>query len=177
LFADPERRLQWRALLDSLGPKMKVGIAWTGGNKNTGKARRSVDLYDLLPILRQDATFVSLQYMDSPEVLSLERDHGIKVHHWKRAVQSEDHDDCAALVAELDLVITVQTAIVHLCGALGQTCWAMLPKTPRWFYGITGDSMPWYKSVKLYRQRYKWVDLIAEVGTDLRNLIKTPKAI
>ena len=174
LVADPERRLQWKALLDALGPKMKVGIAWTGGNKNTGKVRRSVDLDDMLPILRQDATFVSLQYMDSPEIYALENSHGIKIHHWKHAVQTEDHDDCAALVAELDLVISVQTAVVHLCGALGQKCWAMLPKTPRWFYGITGDSMPWYSSIKLYRQRHKWVDLLSEVGSDLRKLIQPP---
>lgn len=174
LIADPERRLQWRALLDSLGPKLKVGIAWTGGNKNTGKARRSLDLDDLLPILRQDATFVSLQYGDSPEIDVLKRDHGITVHHWKRATQSEDYDDTAALVAELDLVITVQTAVVHLSGALGQKCWAMLPKTPRWFYGISGSSMPWYESVKLYRQKFKWVDLISEVAKDLRELISPP---
>lgn len=176
LIADHERRLQWKALLDSLGPKMKVGIAWTGGNKNTGKARRSVDLEDMLPILRQDATFISLQYMDSPEVDVLKKNHGIEVHHWPRAVQSQDHDDCAALIAELDLVITVQTAVVHLSGALGKTCWAMLPRTPRWFYGISGNTMPWYNSVKLYRQKYKWVDLISEVASDLRNLIQPPIA-
>jgi ADP-heptose:LPS heptosyltransferase len=92
-------------------------------------------------------------------------------------VQTQDHDDTAALVAELDLVITVQTAIVHLSGALGQNCWAMLPKTPRWFYGISGTKMPWYESVKLYRQRAKWVDLIAEVAVDLRNLITKPKVV
>jgi ADP-heptose:LPS heptosyltransferase len=68
-------------------------------------------------------------------------------------------------------VITVQTAIVHLAGALGVKTWAMLPKTPRWFYGISGDKMPWYSSVKLYRQRHKWVDIISDVATDLRNAL------
>ncbi len=177
LIADPERRLQWKALLEALGPKMKVGIAWTGGNKNTGKERRSVGLEDLMPILKQDATFISLQYMDAPEVIALERDHGIKVHHWKHALQTDDMDDTAALIAELDLVITVQTAVVHMCGALGQTCWAMLPKEPRWFYGITGETMPWYESIKLYRQKHNWVELIAEVGRDLRNRINQIKAV
>lgn len=177
LVADPERRLQWRALLDSLGPKLKVGIAWTGGNKNTGKYRRSVDLDDLLPILRQDATFVSLQYMPSPDIAELKRTHGIEIHHWKRAAESEDMDDVTALICELDLVITVQTATVHICGAVGQQCWAMLPKQPRWFYGISGSTLPWYRSVKLYRQKFKWVELIAEIATDLRNLINKPKAV
>lgn len=174
LVADPERRVQWRALLDSLGPKKKIGIAWTGGNKNTFKARRSLDMDDLLPILRQDATFVSLQYMDSPEIHALKRDHGITIHHWKRASQSQDIDDVASLIAELDLVITVQTATVHLCGALGKKCWAMLPSKPRWFYGITGSKLPWYESVKLYRQRDKWVHLVSDVAKDLRNLIQPP---
>lgn len=174
LIADPERRLQWRALLDALGPKMKVGITWTGGNKNTGKARRSVALDDLLPILRQDAAFISLQYMDAPEILALQRDYGIIVHHWKHAVQTEDYDDTAALVAELDLVISVTTGVIHLSGALGQRCWVMAPKAPRWFYGISGTTMPWYSSVTLYRQKYKWVELIAQVATDLRNFISPP---
>lgn len=171
LIADPERRLQWRALLDATGPKMKVGITWTGGNKNTGKARRSLNLYDLLPVLRQDATFVSLQYMDAPEIHALQRDHGITVHHWRHGLQTQDYDDTAALVAELDLVISVTTGVIHLSGALGQDCWVMVPKAPRWFYGISEPSVPWYASVKLYRQKYQWVELIAEIATDLRNRI------
>lgn len=174
LIADPLRRIQWKAALAAISPKLKVGIAWTGGNNNTGKARRSVDLEDMLPILRQDATFISLQYMDAPEVFNMQRDHGITIHHFPYAVQSQDYDDTAALVAELDLVICVQTAVVHLSGALGQDCWVMVPKTPRWFYGISGKTMPWYESVRLYRQKFKWVDLIAEIAADLRNRINPP---
>jgi hypothetical protein len=52
----------------------------------------------------------------------------------------------------------------------------MMPKHPHWMFGISGDSMPWYESVKLYRQKHNWVELIAEVATDLRNLIR-PKPI
>ena len=169
LTADPMRRIQWRALLDSLGPKKKVGIAWTGGLKSTGKDRRSLDLDDLLPILRQDATFISLQYKDAPEVDELELVHGIKVHHWKHAVQTDDYDDTAALVAELDLVISVTSGVIHLCGALGKECWVLTPKAPMWRYGLFGDKMPWYDSVKLYRQTGKWVDVIAQVAKDLRD--------
>ena len=170
LVADPERRLQWRALLDSLGPKLKVGIAWSGGLKNTGKHRRSVLIGDLMPILRQDATFISLQYKDSPEIVTLERDHGIKIHHWPHAVQTKDYDDTAALVAELDLVITVTQSAVHLAGALGVPCWVLTPKEPMWRYGLEGEKMPWYESVKLYRQTKEWMHVIATVATDLRTI-------
>lgn len=171
LVADPQRRLQWRALLDSLGPKMKVGIAWTGGNKNTGKHRRSLDLDDLIPILQQDATFVSLQYKPAPEIEQLERSRGIKINHWPHALHTNDYDDTAALVAELDLVISVTTAVIHLSGALGVPCWVMTPKAPRWFYGLDSVMLPWYRSIRLYRQHNAWLNTIAEVATDLRTLI------
>lgn len=170
LVADPERRLQWRALLDSLGGKIKVGIAWSGGLKNTGKHRRSLVIGDLMPILRQDATFISLQYKDAPEIAQLERDHGIKIHNWPHATQTKDYDDTAALVAELDLVITVTQAVVHLAGGLGVPCWVLTPKEPMWRYGLKKDTMPWYSSVKLYRQTKEWMHVIATVATDLRKL-------
>lgn len=167
LKADPERRLMMRALLDSLGPKKKVGISWAGGLKETGAARRSMLLYDLMPILRQDATFISLQYRDAEELVTIEENHGIKVHHWPWIVQAKDYDNTAALVAELDLVITVTQAAVHIAGALGTPCWVLVPRAPMWRYRLSGDTMPWYKSVKLYRQRTEWVHPISEIASDL----------
>jgi len=168
LVADPLRRLQWKAALASLGEKPKVGIAWTGGKPNTGKGRRSIKLTDMLPILRQDATFVSLQYMESPEIAELEGDYGIKIHHWPYATQTLDYDDVAALVAELDLVICVTTAVVHLSGALGIPCWVMVPKEPMWRYGLEGKSKVWYNCVSLYRQTEQWVHVVGEIARDLR---------
>ena len=156
LVSDLERRVQWRALLDTL-PGLKVGIAWNGGLTVTGRLRRSLKLDDLLPILAQRASFVSLEYNDaSEEIDRLEKQRGIKVHQWKRATLTEDYDDTAALVSELDLVISVTTAVIHLCGALGKECWTMVPPRPRWFYGLKGDRVPWYNSVELYRHYGKW---------------------
>lgn len=171
LVADPQRRLMWRTLLDSLGPKLKVGLAWTGGMKKTGEHIRSLELKDLGPIWRQDATFISLQYKDAPEVEEVEKDTGIKIHHFPHATQTQDMDDQAALMAELDLVITVQQTAVHLGGGLGIPTWVLIPRSPLWRYGLSGDTMPWYKSVKLYRQKAMWVHTISEVGTALRQLI------
>ncbi len=169
LIADPQRRLQWKVLLATLGDKPKVGITWTGGLKKTGTVKRSVALNDLLPILKQDATFISLQYKDAAEeIAALEAEHGIKVHQWPHATLTRDYDDTAALVAELDLVITVQQSAVHLAGGLGVPTWVMLPKFSLWRYGLAGDTMPWYGSVRIYRQTQGWVDEIAEVARDLR---------
>lgn len=173
LIADPQRRVQWRALLASLGPKLKVGITWSGGIKKTGQKHRSMELDELLPILRQDATFISLQYKEAfAECEALAETHGIKVHHWPHATQTGDMDDQAALMAELDLVITVQQTAVHLGGGLGVPTWVLIPKAPLWRYGTSGETMPWYKSVKLYRYKGNgWVHSVSEVATDLRKLV------
>ncbi len=162
--------MQWRALLDTLGPKLKVGIAWTGGIRRTFGSKRSVALDDLKPIISQNATFISLQYKDAPEVEEM-RNAGIDIHHWAHATQTKDYDDTAALVAELDLVITVQQSAVHLAGALGVPTWVMLPKETLWRYGISGSKFPWCNSVKLYRQKDSWVTEIAEIARDLREFI------
>jgi hypothetical protein len=154
LVADPERRVQWRALLDTLPGKKRVGIAWTGGSRNTFKARRSLTLDDLLPLLRlPDVSWVSLQYQDPTDDIGAFHDmHGIEIHHWARCTESEDYDDTAALVAELDLVIAVPTAVCHLAGGLGKECWALTPLRPNWFWGLKDGAMPWHSSIKIIRR-------------------------
>lgn len=143
LIPDPDRRLQWRALFDTL-PGKKIGISWQGGRKHTDSENRSLLEKDFDPILSKSGyTFINLQYDSAPE--------DKRIKHWTHAVGTKDYDDTAAMVAELDLVITVQTAIVHLCGAIGKECWVMVPQLPRWFYLMEGSTVPWYKSVKMFR--------------------------
>ncbi len=152
LLASPEMRLQWRALLDSLGDRTKIGIAWNGGITETGKERRSLKLEQLLPILKQNADFVSLEYRDpSAEIEQLEETHGIKVHHWSWGVEAYDYDQTAALVSELDLVISVTTTVALTAGALGKECWVLVPEKPIWMYCTEGD-FPWF-DLKLFRQK------------------------
>ena len=172
LTADPLRRIMYRSLLDSLGPKKKVGISWAGGRKDTGMDRRSLALEEFLPILRQDATFISLNYRNAQDVEEVEKKHGIKVHHWPFAAESKDYDNVAALVAELDLVITVTQAVVHLSGALGKECWVLVPKAPMWRYMLAGEKMLWYKSIKMYRQKDQWIHPISDIAHDLRKWLK-----
>ena len=154
LKADPSLRLQWRALFDSIGPEPKVGIAWNGGQWHTNKLNRSVTLETLLPILKQKAHFVSLEYSDPrDDIEAFEREHGIKIHYWPHGTQIYDYDVTAALVAELDLVISVTTTVVHLAGGLGKECWCLVPYRVMWRYLTSGTWFPWAKSVELYRQR------------------------
>jgi hypothetical protein len=171
LVADPERRVQWRSLLDTL-PGKKVGIAWTGGRDNTFKARRSFNLEALLPILKTPGiTWVSLQYDDcAEEIAALKEKHGIEIRHWPRSAgKAVDYDETAALVSELDCVVSVTTAVVHLCGGLGKACYVLVPKRCRWFYRSKDTRHRWYDSLQLFMQQDKWPveRLAAKLKADL----------
>ena len=151
LKAGPGRVAKWKQLFDG-GVKPVIGIAWTGGKPNTGSYKRSLKLEDLEPILRAvPATWVSLEYKDrDDEIQAFKEKTGIEIQSYQ-ASRSQDYDDTAGLVASVDLVVSVTTAVVHLSGALGKECWTLVPSNPRWFYGLEGDSV-WYKSAKFFRQ-------------------------
>jgi len=160
LIADWFQRVQWRALFDELGDKPKVGIAWTGGQAMTQKSARSTTLETLLPILGADVTWISLEYKDrSEEIAAFEKKHGIKIYDFPRATQSDDYDDTAGLVAELDLVISVPTSVVHLAGGLGIECWCITHPHPHFMFGLEGRKMPYHKSVEIFRRVKGWEPL------------------
>jgi len=162
LKADPERCIQWRALLDQHKGK-KIGIAWTGGLPSTMKHRRSIDLETLAPLFETDNTFISLEYKQPDQEL-LDQ-YGII--HWDRAVsKGVDYDETLALINECDLIISVCTTVIYGAGALGKECWVLVPETPSYRYHLTGD-FPWYKSVKLLRQEDTWEALVARIKAKL----------
>jgi tetratricopeptide (TPR) repeat protein len=140
LIADPIRRKQWRAVLDDLGPKPKIGITWSGGVKLTNRQSRSVTL-DLFKPLLEVAELIDLSHE--------KKDYDLPIHRWDHATLTDNYDDTAGLVAELDLVITVCTSVVHLAGALGIPTLVLLPERPSWRYAL--DDMYWYDSVQLIK--------------------------
>lgn len=172
LHADPEKTEKWKKKLRELGSELKVGIAWRGGTPTTRSIIRSIPLENMLPILSvSGAHFISLQHTPCDEELTELRDrHNIDVHHWRES--TENFDETAALVMSLDLVIGVQTAVIHLAGALGKPAWALIPVCPEWRYLIHGPTMPWYPTVRLYRQSQfnEWGTAILSVAHDLQKL-------
>lgn len=177
LKADPERVAHWRERLNPLGPGLKVGIAWAGGVRKTRRALRSIPLERWLPILQTPAVrFASLQYTaDAGAAAAAFREqHGVRVEHWNEAIA--DYEETAALVCALDLVISVCTAVIHLGGALGRPVWVLAPYSPEWRYGFTGDTMPWYPSVKIFRQPAfgEWEPVISSAAAELRRLAGAP---
>jgi hypothetical protein len=142
LVADPERRLQWRALFDSWGPRPKIGLCWSGGSKYNKPTDRNIGFEAMRPLLELEADFVSLQYKDTD---------GIEIKHYKRACETDDYDDTAAFVSELDLVIGVHTSAQHLAGALGVPSITLVPHKTIWVWAL--DPMPWYGKTTLFRQK------------------------
>ena len=161
LRADPAKVAAWKARLEALGPGPKIGLSWQGGVGHTGRARRSLTLEQLQPVLRRPgAHFISLQYTDVKQDLAHSP---VRVHHWQDAI--DDYDQTAALVCALDKVLTVCTAIVHLSGSLGRPAIVMVPFGSDWRYGASGEEMSWYESVRLIRQQRigDWSDVLAKV--------------
>lgn len=169
LWGDAQRIAYWRGRLDELSGRLKVGISWRGGAKSTRQSLRSIPLHLWLPILNvAGADFINLQYSDcEDEIAVLRRERAVDLHHWREAI--EDYDETAALVSALDLVISVQTAVVHLTGALGKPGWVMVPAVPEWRYQLSGEALPWYPSLRLFRQRTlgQWHEVIDRVAAEL----------
>jgi polysaccharide pyruvyl transferase WcaK-like protein/Flp pilus assembly protein TadD len=173
LRADQALRDAWRARLAALGPGRKVGISWRGGATPRTRQARSVALAALGPLLaRADLRCVSLQYGDCAAELA-----AAPAVVRERLAVFPDLDPLAALepllalVAELDLVITVDNSTVHFAGALGVPAWLLLPALADWRWPATGDSGRWYPSVRLFRQPPggpgDWAPVVAAVGQAL----------
>lgn len=180
LSPTPESELHWNEILSSLPAGPKIGISWVGGHKKTRIEVRSVALEDWLPILSQKgAQFISLQYTpQEDEIAAFEAKHGIHIHQFPESVYSSIYDDTAGLVANLDLVITVCTSVVHLAGSMGVPTWVMVPSRPAWRYRLDLDTMPWYKNTNLFRQATgstDWQPVIADVATAFSSLLSIIK--
>lgn len=166
LKADSERCIQWRALFDTLKGK-KIGVAWRGGLKNTGEKRRSLGIDDLEPILSKENTYISLEYKHVDNDI-LDK-YGLKSYP-RATAKGGDIDDLAALVSQLDLVVTSCTTVVYVAGALGIPCYVLVPSCPGYRYHTKGN-FPWYSSVELVRQEkgQSW----RKVAENVRDRINT----
>ncbi|WP_433995339.1 tetratricopeptide repeat protein [Bradyrhizobium betae] len=170
LPAPPASRV--KAWKDRLGPRtrFRVGLAWSGNPDHNNDHNRSMTLRTLAPLLDCDVQFVSLQkgvrdqdrafLGERPDIVDLSDD-------------LTDFSDTAALVACLDLVISVDTSVAHLAGALGVPVWTMLPFNPDWRWLLGRDDSPWYSSMKLFRQpkRDDWPGVVDCVRRELDGLV------
>jgi tetratricopeptide (TPR) repeat protein len=175
LNAQDDARARWASRLEPAST-YRIGLAWSGSPTHTNDANRSIPLAQLLPLLSTKAQFISLQkavrLLDLPALES-----GPGLHRWGE--EFVDFADAAALVAELDLVITVDTAIAHLAGALGKATWIILPQVPDWRWMEERSDSPWYPTARLFRQPPggTWISVVEDVRRALSEILDSRRAL
>ncbi|GAB7523316.1 tetratricopeptide repeat protein [Paraburkholderia sp. 2C] len=171
LYADPERARAWgeRLRARALSGRLSVGLAWSGNPSHNNDLNRSIAFTTFAPLLALGATFVSLhQQVRERDAAALAQSGA--VHFGAELV---DFADTAALIENLDLVISVDTSVVHLAGALGKPVWVVLPRVPDWRWLLSRDDSPWYPSARLFRQDKPgdWPTVIERVAQALARQI------
>jgi tetratricopeptide (TPR) repeat protein len=162
-----ERIAQWSERLPPRRRALRVGLVWSGSATHKDDHNRSIAFAGLAPLFAAaDVEFVSLQrdlreadgqlLAAEPRVLDIGRDF-------------DDFTDTAAAVALVDLVISVDTSVAHLAGALGKPVWVLLPFCPDWRWLTERDDSPWYPSARLFRQPRigDWDTVLAQVAREL----------
>jgi len=164
-----DRRHVWADRLGHDG-RLRVGLVWSGNPKHKNDRNRSIPLRMFSGILDTDAIFVSLQKDPRPDDTAVLRE---RTDIIDLSAHLTDFSETAALVSCLDLVITVDTSVAHLAGALGRPTWILLPQTPDWRWLLHRDDSPWYPTVRLFRQTETrdYAIVLDQVKTELRKLV------
>ncbi|CAA6604459.1 conserved hypothetical protein [Rhodospirillaceae bacterium LM-1] len=173
LTPDPTRVAGWKKRLAGLGPGPWVGIVWQGNPGYHADRRRSPGLAPLLPLLDiSGIRLVSLQNGIGREQLLRLSEGPIDLGNEEDPDVGPGFEGTAALVAALDLIISADTAIAHLAGALGKPFWLLLPFIPDWRWRMEGSGSPWYPSATLFRQPKAgdWATPVSAIAERLRRL-------
>lgn len=168
LTALPERRDVWRQRLASY-QGLKVACVWAGRPTHMNDANRSMTLATLAPLAQEGVTFFSIQKGPTEGAALTPPD---KMNLISLSSGIADFDDTAAILSEVDLLISIDSSPVHLAGALGCPVWVMLPLLPDWRWLLNRDDCPWYPSARLFRQSEwgRWDQVVARVAAALADL-------
>lgn len=186
LQADPHKVKRWASKLGA-SKRLKVGVVWNGGyrpflpNVWWVNQRRNITLDLFASSLNQvEADFYSLQKGEPAE----SDIRGLEHHHWPQGNffnwvdELQDFSDTAALIENLDVVVSVDTSTAHLAAALGKPTWILSRHDNCWRWLVDRNDSPWYASVKLYRQGADrdWLPTLARLADDLQGIAKSRQA-
>jgi len=164
IHPDPGRVAAWKPRVEGAAAR-KVGLAWSGNPQNPYDKDRSVPFAELAPL------------RDCPGVAfySLQKDGG-GAGLIDLSAHERDLLDTAAFISQLDLVITVDTMLCHLAGAMGKPVWVMLNRVPDWRHHVGRTDNPWYPGMRLYRQTHDgdWRPVVEAIAADLRRFAECP---
>lgn len=165
LHVETARQQQWQ---NRLGPasKPRIGLAWSGSATHKADHTRSIPLAQLQSLFNEQLEFHSLQTEirdDDQKILSA----GVPLHI--HASQLENFSDTAALLSQMDLVISVDTSVAHLAGAMGKPVWVLLPYSADFRWLLDRTDSPWYPSMRLFRQTQPrdWGEILRQVVAEL----------
>jgi tetratricopeptide (TPR) repeat protein len=178
IHPDPERIELWRqrmadasAAAGASPSSLKVGLIWAGNPKHGNDRNRSMRLADLAPLAQvPGVTLFSLQ-KGPAEDQAQDAPPGMTLIALGNALT--DFADTAGVLANLDVLISVDTSSAHLAGAMGIPIWLMLPFVPDWRWGCAGEQTPWYPSARLFRQPQlrDWANAVSRLTTELERLV------
>lgn len=167
LTADAKTIERWRTrVAAATTAKKKIGLVWSGDKKHRNDRNRSLPPALLTPLKSPGVCFFSLQKGAATQTQSFA---DLPLIDWSDELL--DFAETAGLIANLDLVITVDTAVAHLAGAMGRPVWTLLPFAPDWRWLLQRSDCPWYPSMRLFRQAKigDWPSAIADASQALAN--------
>ena len=158
--------MEKRCSNNNLSQRLKVGIVWAGNPDHARDRRRSIPLKAFEPILSNpNIDFYSLQMGVAADQIS-----NIETDLINISDGFNDFYDTACTLSDLDLVITVDTSMAHLAGALGAPTWVLLDRVPDWRWQLDREDTPWYPSLRLFRSKGDLDGVLDEVASALANL-------
>jgi tetratricopeptide (TPR) repeat protein len=172
IYPDPALREVWKQRLEDVA--LRIGLVWAGGRHHGFDRWRSIPLAQFAPLTKlEGATFYSLQTGEAAEQVK-QSEAPVRLVDLRDEMQ--DFADTAAIIANLDLVITVDTAVAHLAGALGKPVWILLTNAPDWRWFLEREDSPWYPTARLFRQSThgNWQEVLARLERELRKLLGLP---
>jgi hypothetical protein len=165
LQADPAIAANWKSRLQLPTDRLRVGLVWAGSSANPNDRNRSLSLEALAPLADcQNVAFYNLQ--SGPASADAGRG---RFTFMNPPPQFVDFADSAGLIANLDLIITVDTAMAHLAGAIAAPVWTLVPFAPDWRWLLDRQDSPWYPTMRLFRQPEigNWKAVVRQLAADL----------
>jgi hypothetical protein len=170
IWADTPLAQKWKNSVQDDNARIKIGLVWSGYPHYERDLERSCSLETFAPLAQfKDIAFYSLQKGKASEEAK-NPPKGMRLIDLTEEIH--DFSDTAALMENLDLLISVDTAVAHLAGALGKPVWTLLPFVPDWRWMLHRKDSPWYPTMRLFRQPSPgdWKSVIAEVSGELRQM-------
>jgi hypothetical protein len=165
LFADNHLVEKWKTRFDEGDERLRVGLVWAGTAAHVKDWSRSIKLEMLRPLasVKHAALYslqVGAQMNQSPS--------GMEILDWTNELR--DFAETAALIANLDLIVTVDTSVAHLAGAMGKRVWVLIAKSPDWRWMLERTDSPWYPTMRLFRQSVAgdWAEVAERVAEAMR---------